>query len=235
MTPPNLKPNSDQQRLNKLLAINLGLSRRQADDLIAAGQVAINNQPAQLGQRVTASDEIKVKGQVIGPEPAKQLIMLNKPVGYTCSRRSQKGDQTIYNLLPKNLAHLKSVGRLDKNSSGLLLLSNDGDFIYRMTHPKFNKTKTYTVKLDQPLEPLHQQMISDYGVDLTDGKSQLMLTKLNDDRQHWRVEMHEGRNRQIRRTFASLGYEVIDLHRLALGPYQLGQLQSGKWQIINFK
>ncbi len=226
----------EQQRLNKFLASSLGISRRQADLLIDNKKVKVNNSLARLGQKISAQDQISVGGKIITTQPAKQIIALNKPVGYTCSRRSQAGDRTIYQLLPKDFHQLKPVGRLDKNSSGLLLLTNDGDFIYKMTHPKFHKNKTYLVKLDKLLESLHQQMISDFGVDLADGKSQLTLSHLkNQSARWWQVEMHEGRNRQIRRTFASLDYEVIQLHRIALGNYQLGELASGAWQVTSFK
>ena len=127
---------------------------------------------------------------------------------------------------------LKPVGRLDKDSSGLLLLTNDGDFAYRMTHPKFAKTKQYRVRLDRDLEPLHQQMISDFGIELDDGRSQLILARLDDNRREWHITMSEGRNRQIRRTFAALGYTVTRLHRTDFGNYTLNGMQQGKWQEI---
>ncbi len=220
-------------RLNKRLAALSGLSRRQADELIAQGQVTVNNQPARIGQQVSANDEIKLKGQVLNKNITITTILLNKPVGYTCSRRFQGGDQTIYDLLPPELHHLKPAGRLDKNSSGLLLMTNDGDLAFRLTHPKFHKTKTYQVTLDQDLAPLHQQMISDFGVMLDDGKSQLQLTRLsNKNRQKWQVDMHEGRNRQIRRTFAALGYQVTQLHRISFGQYSINNIPSGEYKII---
>ncbi|RYX78032.1 rRNA pseudouridine synthase, partial [bacterium] len=128
---------------------------------------------------------------------------------------------------------LKPVGRLDRDSSGLILLTNDGDFAYEMTHPKFIKTKIYQVTLGHDLEPLHQQMISDHGINLEDGVSKLQLERRSDDeRKTWTVTMHEGRNRQIRRTFSSLGYDVIKLHRTDFGPYTLGNLESGKLEIV---
>jgi 23S rRNA pseudouridine2605 synthase len=128
---------------------------------------------------------------------------------------------------------LKPVGRLDKDSSGILLLTNDGDFAHTMTHPSFAKTKHYRVTLDKPLEPLHQQMISDYGVEIGDGASKLSLERQDDTRLEWIVVMNEGRNRQIRRTFAALGYDVTELHRFIFGPYELGTLASGEFETVS--
>lgn len=220
-------------RLNKHLATVLGVSRRQADELIERGRVKVNAQPAIIGQKITTDDQITVNDQPLRTKTRPQLIAINKPTGVTCSRRHQKDDRTVYDLLPAELHHLKTVGRLDKNSSGLILMASDGDFIHQMTHPSFQKTKVYKVRLDTDLAPLHQQMINDFGVTLADGRSQLGLSRLSDtNRREWQVTMSEGRNRQIRRTFAALGYEVIKLHRIQFGPYQLTTLKPGEFTII---
>ena len=165
-------------RLNKFLAERLGVSRREADDLIAAGKIFVNQKTAALGAR---------------------------------------------------------IGRLDKDSSGLILLTNDGDFTFQMTHPKFHKEKVYQVMLDRPLEPLHQQMISDYGVMLEDGPSKFIVLKNENvvsPQVGYTVLLSEGRNRQIRRTFAALGYKVTKLHRTGFGKYQLSGLKPGEYVII---
>lgn len=218
-------------RLNKFLAERLDIGRRQADTLIEKGRVTVNGDPAALGARVVPTrDIVAVDGRTVSAAEASTYlyVALHKPVGYVCSRRQQGDTPTIYSLLPDRLHHLKPVGRLDKDSSGLLLLTNDGDFAHRMTHPSFHKTKTYQVTLDRALEPLHRQMISDYGVSLDDGHSLLHLTRLHDgSHTAWVVSMHEGRNRQIRRTFAALGYTVTALHRTAFGPYALDGLKKG--------
>ena len=206
-------PTDEQLRLNKHLALQLGVSRREADNLISQGKVAINGSVAKLGARFFANDKIIVDGQPLGVDVAYQYLAFNKPVGYVCSRRQQGDNPTIYSLIPAKYHHLKPVGRLDRDSSGIILLSNDGDFAFAMTHPKFAKTKIYNVSLDHDLAPLHQQMISDYGVNLEDGNSLLQLERVNDlDRKEWIVTMKEGRNRQIRRTFDSLGYNVCLLY-----------------------
>lgn len=220
------------ERLNKFLALNLGISRREADNLIEKGDVSINDQTAVLGNRLEQDDKVSVKGKPINTLVEHSYLMFNKPVGYVCSRKKQGDNPTIYDLIPRQYHNLKPVGRLDKDSSGLILLTNDGDFAFQMTHPKFYKTKVYHVKLDEPLQPLHQQMISDFGVDLEDGKSQLGLASETEDRKSWTVTMHEGRNRQIRRTFSALGYTVTKLHRSQFGKYDLGELKSGGLKII---
>jgi 23S rRNA pseudouridine2605 synthase len=225
---------SDTTRLNKILALHLGIGRRVADELIERGKVRVNGVPARMGQQVNSNEKIEVQGKTlqISATPALLYLLLNKPVGYVCSRRQQGDAPTIYSLLPKKYHHLKPVGRLDKDSSGLLLLTNDGDFALAMTHPRFGKTKQYEVQLDQPLQPLHHQMINDHGIQLPDGLSKLQLERLQEGNDTvWRVAMHEGRNRQIRRTFAALGYTVTQLHRTAFGNYTLA-IPAGKYQEV---
>lgn len=222
-------------RLNKFLAERLGLSRREADHAIESGQVTIDDIPAHIGQRIHLDRNEKVcyNGRLVPFSAVFIYLGMNKPVGYVCSRKDQGDAPTIYDLLPEKYRNLKTVGRLDKDSSGLILLTNDGDFSFRMTHPKFIKTKLYEVELDRALEPLHQQEIADFGIEIGDGISKLGLERLDDSHKKWRVTMSEGRNRQIRRTFAVLGYNVVKLHRIAFGPYQLGDLATGKYQEVS--
>lgn len=221
-------------RLNKFIAHATGISRREADELIRAGNVVVNGKAADLGCDVDPNDDtVTVNNQLVKLPTEHTTIMLNKPVGYVCSRNAQaKGVKTIYELLPDQYKALKTVGRLDKDSTGLILLTDDGDLAHQLTHPSFAKTKEYIVELDHALAPLHQQMISDFGINLDDGPSQLLLERLNDERTKFNITMHEGRNRQIRRTFAALGYQVKSLHRTTFGPYTLGDLASGKWSAL---
>ena len=229
--PDNTIPNHEPaQRLNKFVALALGVSRRQADELIKQGKVTVNDQTATLGQRIITTDIIRYGDKPLAAQ-SHQLILLHKPVGYLCSRASQGGVPTIYELLPASLHHLKPVGRLDKDSSGIILLTNDGDFAHQMTHPSFHKMKRYLVTLDRPLQPLHRQMINDFGVQLPDGPSHLTLERQHDgDDRRWIVQMSEGRNRQIRRTLAALGYTVTKLHRTDCGNYTLGDIKRGEFQ-----
>ena len=217
-------------RLNKFLAERIGISRREADDLIASGRVTVDGKIAEFGMKIDDNTEVLVDNKNVAFSHSYTYLMLNKPRGYVSSRRRQ-GET------PKNLQTLKTVGRLDKESSGLILLTDDGDFAFRMTHPKFFKIKTYIVELDKPLAPLHQQMISDIGITLPDGLSKLFITKLADKNgeisgKRLQVEMSEGRNRQIRRTFAALGYEVTDLDRIEFGHYKLEKLERGKFEKV---
>lgn len=277
-------------RLNKFLALTRGISRRAADELIEQGRVTINGKQATLGARFDpALDTVSLDGTDIVEKPAFRYIAFNKPVGFVCSRRAQGDTPTIYSLLPPEFHTLKPVGRLDRDSSGLILLTNDGDFAYRMTHPKFHKTKIYEVTLDHSLQPLHRQMISDFGVMLPDGKSKFELERVENaakrvtthgeassttssledsvfpvgarqERQlnqlapsgseredggevrgsntgdtRWRITMHEGRNRQIRRTFAALGYTVVALHRTHFGNYSLGDIKPGTYIDVDMR
>lgn len=221
-------------RINKFVAQASGLSRRAADQAIRDERVTINGQPAELGDEVNdlIIDEVFVRldDELLSLQPKHTTIMLNKPVGFVCSRNGQ-GSQTIYDLMRQEYHRLKPVGRLDKDSSGLILLTDDGDLANELTHPRYAKTKIYEISLDKPLTPLHQQMINDTGIQLEDGRSQLTLEKLGDGTTMWRITMHEGRNRQIRRTFASLGYGVTALNRTHFGSYELGDLAFGQLRI----
>lgn len=216
-------------RLNKFLAQATGISRRAADEAIAQNRVTVNGGAPTAGHQVADGDTVTLDGHILTLKAATQTIMLNKPSGYVCSREGQ-GSRTVYELLPPDLHHLKTVGRLDKDSSGLLLMTDDGQLAHELTHPSFQKTKVYEVELGSPLQPLHRQMISDYGVMLSDGLSKFQLERTAGNDVQWTVTMHEGRNRQIRRTFESLGYSVKRLHRTKFGPYTLDPgLDSGKY------
>jgi 23S rRNA pseudouridine2605 synthase len=216
-------------RLNQYVARATGLSRRAADEAIRQDRVAINGHAAALGTLVAPKDTVTLDGRRITADAKPTTLILNKPAGYVVSRHGQ-GSKTIYDLLPAKYHHLKPVGRLDKDSSGLLILTNDGELANRLTHPRYAKIKVYEVILDKPLEPLHHQMISDYGIQLDDGPSKLSLHKLDGKGLEWQVTMSEGRNRQVRRTFDALGYQVRDLHRTEFGDYKLGSLKPALFQ-----
>lgn len=215
-------------RLNLYIARATGLSRRAADAVVAEGRVLVNKAAVSSGQQVEDSDEVSFDGHVLTPPKTTLTILLNKPAGYVCSRDGQ-GSKTVYDLLPTDLHHLKPVGRLDKMSSGLLLLSSDGRLANELTHPRFQKTKRYNVQLLKPLT-LHDKKAIEKGVILDDGLSHLSL---DGQGKQWTVSMQEGRNRQIRRTFASVGYTVQKLHRTHFGPHELGDLQSGSYRVVN--
>lgn len=213
-------------RINQFVARASGLSRRSADDMIASGRVTVNGEPPVAGYQVNDTDEIALDGQPLTLS-ATTTVLLNKPVGYVCSRRGQ-GSRTVYDLLPAGFHGLKPVGRLDKDSSGLLLLTDDGELAQQLTHPRYAKEKIYRVTLDTPLAPADRQQLEG-GIRLEDGPSRLFVQGRG---KQWEVRLYEGRNRQIRRTFAHLGYQVMTLHRTHFGPYELGKLAAGRYSVL---
>lgn len=224
--------NAETTRLNKFLAARTELSRRAADTAIAEKRVRVNGKHATTGMTVDGTETITLDGKPLALDVEHATIMVHKPRGYVVSRDGQ-GSRTIYDLLPTQFSHLNPVGRLDKDSSGLLLMTNDGQLANSLSHPSYQKVKIYEVTLDCPLAPLHRQMISDIGIQLEDGPSKLVLDRLREgDDTAWVVTMHEGRNRQIRRTFKGLGYNVKTLHRTHFGPYSLDDLSVGKYRTL---
>lgn len=218
-------------RINKFVATATGLSRRAADLAIQQGRVTINRQTAVLGSEVAEGDNVTLDSQSIAIAGKSVIVILNKPVGYVCSRAGQ-GSQTVYDLLPPEYHSLKPVGRLDKDSSGLLLLTNDGDLANELTHPRYAKTKVYEVALEKPLSGADLARLGQ-GVKVDDYISRLELSMLKKPA-HWQVTMSQGRNRQIRRTFAALGYTVQTLHRTGFGPYKLAGLRPGEYHYQEF-
>jgi 23S rRNA pseudouridine2605 synthase len=214
-------------RINKFLALHSGMSRRAADAATSEGRVLVDGQTASTGQQVKLGQLIILDGKTIKPTSIIQTIMLNKPAGYVVSRQGQ-GGKTVYDLLPSELHHLKPVGRLDKDSSGLLLLTNDGKLAQELTHPKYQKAKIYEIGLDRPLETPDKIKI-EQGIKMEDYISKLGLIKTANG---WQITMAQGKNRQIRRTFAALGYEVTKLHRTHFGEYSLNGLISGAFRSV---
>lgn len=219
-------------RINQYIAKSTGISRRKADQLIFDGRVKINDAIAEISSKIKEGDSVYLDNELLTINNNSTTMLLNKPPGYIVSRDGQ-GGKTIYQLLPIEYHRLKAIGRLDKDSSGLILLTDDGQLAQSLTHPKYQKTKIYQVKLNKDLAPLHQQMISEYGISLEDGVSRLQLSKIDDENsKYWQITMKEGRNRQIRRTFNSLNYDIIELHRIKFGDYDLLNLSSGQFKII---
>lgn len=222
-------------RINKYIAAATGMSRRKADEALTHGRVFLNGQRATPGAEARDDDNVTLDGLRIRKQRQVLTILFNKPTGYVVSRDGQ-GSRTIYDILPSTYNQLKPVGRLDKYSSGLLVLTNDGDLAHRLTHPSFQKKKVYEITLNKPLQAPDRDLISGPGVQLDDGPSRLLLEPMrNSDNKNWRITMHEGRNRQIRRTFATLNYAVTRLHRTHFGPYHLQNIPTGDSVIIDQK
>jgi 23S rRNA pseudouridine2605 synthase len=218
-------------RLNRFIATYTDFSRRKADDLIDQGKVVVNRKTAHQGMDISDSDTVFVGGELIVPvkkEPS--TVLLHKPVGYVCSKDGQ-GSPTVYELLQPSMQNLHIAGRLDKDSSGLVVLTDDGMLMQELTHPSNDKEKVYVVKLNKPLE---DGMIAKLakGVDISDTRlSKLMVTPLTDP-DTYEVSIQEGRNRQIRRSFEAIGYGVHKLHRIQLGPYKIEPLAQKQFKIL---
>jgi len=224
-------------RLNKFIAHTGYCSRRKADNLIAAGKVSVNGKFTQeMGTQIDPKkDIIVVEKQTVHTPETFTYILLHKPTDYTTTKGSDT-DQTIYALLPKKYHHLNPVGRLDKNSEGLLLLTDDGEFLYEMTHPKHGQTKVYEVRVKYPPKPsdihhLERGTILDEksAKGVTQYRTQPCEIVQGRDARHYKVSLHEGRNRQIRKMFKKIGCPVVYLKRMSMGPYELGKLAKGKW------
>jgi pseudouridine synthase len=212
-------------RLNKFLADNTELSRRKADVAIENGRIAINGHRASLGTVVEPNDKVTIDGQLIKSKEIKIItVLLNKPVGYVCSKDGQ-GSKTVYDLLPTSYSSLNIAGRLDKDSSGLVVLTNDGKLLHELTHPASDKEKVYRVSIDKTLWPEDRNKLLT-GVDIEDDRPSKFkrIKKLSD--RTYEVVLSEGRNRQIRRTFEALGYKVTLLSREQLGRFRLGKIKE---------
>lgn len=214
-------------RINQFVAKSTGVSRRNADELVETGRVKVNGVKAKIGQSIESGDQVTLDGKRLAQKEVTTIIF-NKPVGYVCSRKKQGDDPTIYELLPQDYDHLNPVGRLDKDSSGLMILSNDGDLVYSLSHPSTGKWKQYYIETHRELSDAQIKKLN-AGVNLEDGISKL---KTSPKENGYIVEMQEGRNRQIRRTVEAIGAKVTKLQRLSIGEIELNNLPEGKWQKI---
>jgi 23S rRNA pseudouridine2605 synthase len=215
-------------RLNRYLAAaGLG-SRRHCDELIAAGRVTINGQPCtNFGTQAEEGDHVKVDGKVVRRAP-ELTIMLYKPAGFVSTRRDPQAKDTIYDLLPPKFSRLFNIGRLDAQTEGLLLLTSDGDLAQHLTHPRYKIEKEYEVTLDHLWEPKLATKLRD-GIFL-EGKRARLARVQQFGPTRLRVVLHQGINRQIRRMFYAIGYEVKRLVRTRIGNLRLGELPRGSWR-----
>ncbi len=217
-------------RLNRFLAASGVASRRRADELIASGRVTVNGKPCtDFHFQPGPTDHVKIDGRLIHRR-APVHILLNKPRGFVCTRRDPHITDAVYDLLPSKFYSLVYVGRLDAQSEGLLLLTNDGELTQRLTHPRFKIEKEYEVVLDRAAPPdLEQRLLR--GVVL-DGKrarakrvQQISPTRL-------RIVLEQGINRQIRRMLERFGFHAKMLSRIRMGNLRLGDLPRGHWRVL---
>ena len=217
-------------RINQFVAKATGLGRRKVDKLILSNQITVNDVFASVGQQVGDKDIIKYANKIIELPSSFTTILLNKPVNYVCSRNGQ-GSKTIYDLIPKEYYKLKSIGRLDKDSSGLIVLTDNGQLSQEMSHPSFNKQKIYQVKLVRNLTSQEIEKLQNGHIRLDKKPSVLNIKQL--EQNLYRVTISEGRNRQIRRTFEKLNIPLTSLNRIQFGPYKLNDLKGASWIKLN--
>jgi len=218
-------------RLNRFLALAGISSRRGAEEYIRNGRVTINGELiTDLAKRVSPSDQVRVDGRAVQRKEFIYLL-LNKPADFITTRSDEGSRKTIYTLLPENLSGLAHVGRLDKESEGLLLLTNDGDLAFQITHPKFKLEKEYLVTLDREFQ-VEDAPKTKKGVYLSEGRARFdAIFKV--DRQRVRVILTQGLKRQIRRVFAALGYKVRRLQRIRIGPLTDRGLRPGEVRFLS--
>lgn len=219
------------QRINKAVADRCELSRRKADAMIQEGRVTVNGKRAQLGMMVEDDDDIRVDGsQTVQEAHHRAVIALNKPVGYMTTMDQTKKD-TVMDLVDWNDGRLFPVGRLDVESSGLILLTNDGELANRLMHPKYEHEKEYDVEVDRVLEESDLLQLR-HGVVIEGRKTKpAKVLRISDRR--FRIIIKEGRNRQIRKMCEALRYHVLKLQRVRIGGIELGHLKAGMWRPLS--
>ena len=216
-------------RLNRYLAAaGLG-SRRSVEELITAGRVKINGRVViDLGTKVGEEDSVKVGNKVVRPQQHIYAI-LNKPRGYLCTADDEKGRRTIFDLLPRTWPLVSYVGRLDKDSEGLLIITNDGELSLKLTHPRFKIDKEYEVMIDRNFDPAHREKLL-HGMHIEGGWAKAEQVTVCGP-QKLKLVLRQGLKRQIRLMFHSLEYEVTHLARVRIGPIKL-DIHSGEWRLL---
>lgn len=225
----------DKMRLQKYIAECGVASRRKSEELIKQGRVKVNGIPvSEMGVKVSDEDVVEVDGRRISLEQKKVYIMLNKPVGYISSVRDQFSRNTVVDLIKGVKERIYPVGRLDYDTSGLLLLTNDGDFAFRLTHPKHEMKKTYIAEVEgvpdsNDIESFQNGLrIEDYVT----SPAELTVLEKKKSSSMVKVVIHEGKNRQVRKMCDAIGHPVISLKRIAIGDLYLKSLPEGQWRYL---
>ncbi len=221
-------------RLNKYIANSGVCSRREADDLIAQGLVTVNGETVvEMGYKVKKTDVVRYDGRKILPEPFVYILM-NKPKDFITTTDDEKGRKTVLDLLADKIPQrVYPIGRLDRNTTGVLLLTNDGEVSQAMTHPSFQIGKVYHAVLDKKISGTDLDKLVQ-GIELEDGLVHADAATFvdNEDRRHVGIEIHSGKNRVVRRMFEALGYEVEKLDRVSMGIFTKKDLPRGKWRLL---
>lgn len=219
-------------RLNRYVANSGVCSRREADQLIAKGKVSVNGKVVtEMGIKVTLNDKVEYEGRVLSSEK-KVYVLLNKPKGYVTTLKDPQGRRTVLELV-KNICRerIYPVGRLDTQTTGLLLFTNDGDLSARLTHPKYEVEKIYKAVLDKNLNPKDFEKIST-GIELEDGPIKVDELSYLEKKNEIGLKIHSGRNRIVRRIFESLGYDVERLDRVLFAGLNKKMLPRGKARML---
>lgn len=210
-------------------------SRRQAEKLIKQKKVKVNNEIAYLGQKINGDEKIEINNKEISKQNLKNtdLILFNKPAGYTCTKRSFKGENNIYSLLPKKYNNYIIIGRLDKNSRGLLLLTNNGFLANKISHPKYAYEKKYLVRLanDKNLKQSKLFVKLKKGVKNEEGEI-LKLKNIYKENDAWLITLTEGKKRHIRKMFQIINILVTDLQRISIAKFELNNLKEGSFKVV---
>lgn len=221
-------------RLNKYIASAGVCSRRKADELIESGKVCVNGKKiTELGYLLNEKDKVFIENKLVQPK-RHDYYRFYKPTGYITSANDEKGRKIIYDILPPELHHLKPVGRLDKDSSGLIILTNDGELINKLTHPSVKVAKTYIVTVDGKVCLHHQQQMAK-GIEIEEGKIAYADTQILDSTNSstmLKVVLYQGLNRQIRKMFEHLGFKVVSLKRIQHATISLEGLKKGQFKPI---
>ena len=220
-------------RLNKYIASAGICSRRKADELIAAGNVKINGAVMrEMGYDVQEGDRVSVNGKLVEAEDNKVYVAVNKPKGYITSMDDDRDRATVAQLVSDIPERLFPVGRLDYNTTGLLLMTNDGDLAYRLTHPKHEVYKTYVALVSGIVSDARLARLRK-GVDIggfVTSPAKVRVIKQNQRSTVVEISIHEGKNRQVRKMFKAVGNTVIELERIAIGDVRLGHMQQGHYR-----
>lgn len=220
-------------RLNKFLAAaGLG-SRRGVEELITSGRVKINGRVVtELSTQVAEDDCVKVGNRVVRAQQT-LTALLYKPRGYLCTASDERDRRTIFDLLPKHWPRVFHVGRLDKESEGLLIVTNDGELSLALTHPRFHVEKEYEVGLEQPFDPAHREkLLRGFRIEGGWAKAERVVQR---SPQLLTMVLRQGIKRQIRLMFYELGYEVTHLRRVRIGSLMLGSMHPGEWRLLSGK
>lgn len=221
-------------RINKYLAACGVASRRECDKLIASGAVKINGKVCSLGEDVGESDEVTVNGNVAVLKKNEYYI-LNKPKGYLCTVKDDKGRKTVLDLLPKDVGRIYPVGRLDYDSEGLIILTTDGELAQHLTHPSNEVPKTYLVKIEGTIDEAGLNPIRS-GIDIggyVTKKCKAHIVETNKNYTKIHVTVTEGKNREIRKMFEAIGREVILLKRIKIGDLAMHGLNRGEYRKLS--